>query len=122
MPDDIFEVDPRALVVTFPCFILTSGVPPGFFCHEIDDGGKAVAILTDDDLLDRYRREMGLDDRPALQFDSAAELLSRLRKLPEAITHVVVDPPQRFRESQVVRSFLIGAFKKRLGRSIDSDG
>lgn len=116
-----FEVDPKVLIVTYPCFILTSGIAPGFICHEITGGGKAVTILTDEDLLDRYRWDLGLHDRPALQFDSPAELLRVLRKFPSDVTHVVVDPPQTFAQSRLVRSFKIGGFKKRLARPDEGD-
>lgn len=114
-----FDIDPKVLIVTYPCFILTSGTVPGFICHEVAGGGKAVTILTDEDLLDRYRWELGLHDRPALQFDSPAELLRTLRKFPADITHVVVDPPQRFAESTRVRSFRMGGFRRRLARSLE---
>jgi hypothetical protein len=88
-----FPIDDSAYVVTFPCFILRNTSGAGFVCSDLADGsGIAVALLTDTDALDSYRKEMGLPDRAAHRFNTAAELLEVMENIPPTVTHVAPDP------------------------------
>jgi hypothetical protein len=84
-----FPADP---VLCFPCFILRSANGRGFVYFDLEDGGKVVPILTDEDAMDRYRHAKGLVDRGALRFENAVELFATLCAIPEVITHVTIDP------------------------------
>lgn len=93
MNEQDFPIDDSACVVAFPCFILCNASGAGFVCAELADGsGFAVAVLTDTDALDRYRQEIGLPGRNALQFNTGAELLEAMENIPPAVTQVILDP------------------------------
>lgn len=80
-------------VLCYPCYILQSKNGRGFIYSDLEDGsGKVVAILTDEDTMDRYRHERGWVDRGALRFDDAKQLLMKVCDIPAAITHIVIDP------------------------------
>ena len=85
----------RRFHVHFPCHALLTEDGERFVTEPADDGTAALVLLTDDDLLRRYRDARGLIGLPVLVPD--ADALSRLiRALPaDDVTHVTFDPEVR---------------------------
>jgi hypothetical protein len=59
--------------------------------HPFEDGRVALVLLTDDDLLQRYRREHGFVG-PTIRFENAPQLTLYLNSIPQNITHITIDP------------------------------
>ena len=97
--------DPANFLIAYPCFILMGKGDSTYACHLLDDGGHAVAVLTDEDSLDCYRRDLDLPDRGAERFDNAEQLLAALRGLPPQVAYISYDMRRRHevREGQAVR-------------------
>jgi hypothetical protein len=110
MSEEILQPNPNAVAIVFPCFIVQSSNGQGFVFQDIEDGDKAVCILTDEDLLERYLSDIGLIGRRASRFDRAVDLLENLENIPPAITHVIVDPP-KLKGTKTVCPIRIESFK-----------
>jgi hypothetical protein len=97
--------------VHFPCYALKSEDQRGYLAEPAPDGTVSLVILTDDDLIRRYRdmrQTVGTVDELA----DASALRKLLRKMPEAVTHVTFDPAQRFHRRypvEVIRAGLARA-------------
>jgi hypothetical protein len=84
---------PTGFAPTFPCFSVldkTFRVP----CCVKSISGVGLVVLTDDDLLDRFRRNDAGAVGPVVRCDSAPQLLLYLDSLPEWVTHVAFDPTE----------------------------
>ena len=79
----------------------------------LGSGDYAVAILSDEDALERHRQDIGLPDREAARFDAPGDLLAALDTLPPQVTAVVFDPMRhdRSKQAQIMRYTDIGRFK-----------
>jgi hypothetical protein len=80
----------------FPCYALRPPSGAGFAVEPASDGTRAVVLLTDDDLVERYHRERNLNRHLPVILADARSLARFLRKLPPAVTHVTFDPAKRF--------------------------
>lgn len=117
MNDEILEPKENAIVVTFPCFILQSSNGKGFVCHEYDST-RAVVLCTDDHILEQYRQDIDLVERPAYQLNTASELLDCLADMPPELTHVLLDPPRFSDAIQDQRGYEINRFRERLASQV----
>lgn len=89
MSDDLKYRDDTFLM-PFPCFAVESSNGRGFVYQDYDKG-KAVVLLTDDDLAQRYRAQHKLTGQP-IQLNNTVELLAFLEQMPTAIGFVTLDP------------------------------
>ena len=80
----------------FPCYALRRPDGPGYADESASDGTRAVVLLTDDDLVERYQRGHGLEDHHPMILADVGSLNRFLRKQPHAVTHVTFDPSKRF--------------------------
>jgi hypothetical protein len=87
--DDLVEDD--RFVLTFPCFTIMNTNGKGGVVLPQDDGNIACIILTDEDLLQRFREEHGLHGSP-LRFEHYGQLFLFLRTLPPSVTLIAFDP------------------------------
>ena len=76
--------------LVFPCFAINEKGP---IVRQFDDGRVALVILTDNDLLERYRQDNNLAGE-TIQFDNERQLVQYLMKVPNAIAYITVDPAQ----------------------------
>jgi hypothetical protein len=101
---------PTQFVPTFPCFGLFAEDCRGPYLVK-SASGIALLLLTDDDLLDRFRNENGAVG-PVIRIDSAPQLILFLDSLPQNVTHVAFDPNVAGKATTVVAGEL---YKKLLG-------
>ena len=80
----------------FPCYALRGPSGTGFAVEPASDGTRAVVLLTDDDLVDRYHKDRDLERHLPVILADAESLARFLRRLPPAVTHVTFDPSKRF--------------------------
>lgn len=101
----------RRFYVHFPCHALLTEDGERFVTEPADDGTASLVLLTDDDLLRRYRDARGLVGLPVPVPD--ADALARLiRALPgDDVTHVTFDPnPASHR--RYPRAVILGALRE----------
>jgi hypothetical protein len=80
----------------FPCYALRVPGAAGYAVESASDGTRAVVLLTDQDLVERYHAEKGLERHLPVILADAGSLARFLRRLPPAVTHVTFDPSKRF--------------------------
>jgi hypothetical protein len=86
----------RRFHVHFPCYALLADDAERFVTEPADDGTAALVLLTDDDLLRRYRDRRGVVGLP-VEIPDPGHLGRLLRALPaDDVTHVTFDPNPRF--------------------------
>ena len=98
--------------VHFPCYALLSEDGRGFLAETAADGSTALVLLTDDDLIRRYRdarKTVGV----AVPVADAKQLRRVLKALPGHVSHVTFDPSPRFH-----RRYPVGVLRKRLAELI----
>jgi hypothetical protein len=81
-------------MVNWPCFAMMAEDCKGPFVQPISANGSpglALVILTDEDLLRKFRADGG-HVSPTIRFELAGQLLFYLEALPEAIGFVWLDP------------------------------
>ena len=78
-------------MIMFPCYTLASQSGQGVVIQPMDDGHIAIVLLTDEDLLQRYREANNLQGA-TITFNNAFELLAFCDDLPQNVTHVTIDP------------------------------
>ena len=103
-------------VLVFPCYAIESESCSGPFVRRFDDGRIAIILLTDDDLLERYRRQHGLHGA-TIQFDDEPQLVLYLDDMPTNITHIIIDPG----EKSIFTASIADFFRKFLSQFGDSD-
>lgn len=89
MPDQ-FQYRDDEFMLVFPCFAIESSNGKGFVYFPYDKG-NAVAVFSDEDLVERYRAAHNLPGKP-IRFDDAIEFLPFFEQLPPAITLLSIDP------------------------------
>jgi hypothetical protein len=89
MEADEFPLE-SVLVVSFPCYLVRNEGGSRFVCHQCRNNW-AVALLTDEDSLNRYRHDIGLPERGAARFNTLEQLLGCLQGLPPEVTHICLD-------------------------------
>src|SRR5688500_1926492 len=72
----------------FPCYALRCPGGKGFADEAASDETRAVVLLTDEDLVERFHRDRGLAKHLPVVVADAGSLARFLRKLPPAVTHV----------------------------------
>lgn len=82
---------PSQFVLMFPCFAIMSENGRGAVIQELSDGRIALVLLSDEDLLRRYRVEHQFVG-PTIRFEFTPQLVLYLDTLPPEVTHVIVDP------------------------------
>lgn len=82
---------PTDFAPTYPCFGLFDDDCRGPYLVSTGSGSSALLILTDDDLLERFRKQTG-SVGPAIRFDNAAQLVLFLDSLPNTVTYIAFDP------------------------------
>ena len=80
----------------FPCYALRDPGGATFAVEPASDGTRAVVLLTDEDLVERYHEDKGLERHLPVVLADAGSLARLLRKLPRGVTHVTFDPARRF--------------------------
>ncbi|MGA2067442.1 MAG: hypothetical protein ABSG86_20900 [Thermoguttaceae bacterium] len=81
-------------MVMFPCYTIASRSGQGVVTQPTEDGDQSVVLLTDEDLLQRYREEHALPGA-TITFNNAVELLFFFRTaLANNATHVTIDPKE----------------------------
>ena len=80
----------------FPCYALRSPDGPGFADEPASDGTRAVVLLTDLDLVERYHLGRGMEKHLPVVLADVRSLGRFLRRQPPAVTHVTFDPSKRF--------------------------
>lgn len=86
----------RRFHIHFPCYALLTDDLSRFVTEPAADGTAALVLLTDDDLLRRYRQARGRVGLPVEVADAPA-LARLLRVLPaDDVTHVTFDPAAGF--------------------------
>jgi hypothetical protein len=80
----------------FPCYALRSPGGKGFADEPASDGTRAVVLLTDEDLVERYHRDRGLEKHLPVVVADVGSLARFLRRVPPAVTHVTFDPSTHF--------------------------
>ncbi len=83
--------EPAKFMLMFPCFAIMTPSGKGAVVQHLEGGRTGLVLLSDEDLLLRYRREHGLSG-PTIRFDHAAQVALYLEGLPPEITHVILDP------------------------------
>ena len=99
--------------VHFPCYALLTEDCSGFLAEGIGDGTVALVLLTDDDLIRRYREARKLDGVPYRVTD-ARQLRRILKAVPVGLTHVTFDPSPRFQ-----RRYPVKLLRKKLAEMIE---
>src|SRR5207253_2696083 len=77
--------------VHFPCHALLSEDGRGFLAETAADGSTALVLLTDDDLIRRYR-DARATVGVAVPVADARQLRRVLKAVPAHVTHVTFDP------------------------------
>lgn len=88
--------------VHFPCYALLSEDGRGFLAEAVGDGTAALILLTDDDMIRRYRESRGTVGVP-VRVGDARHLRRVLKAVPAGLTHVTFDPSPRFHRRYPVR-------------------
>jgi hypothetical protein len=103
--DEDFPLDHGTRVIIFPVYVLKSSDGQAFACMPIGSGNYAVAILTDEDALNRHRSDLGIPECGAVRYDSTARLAADMRTMPAQVTAVVFDPMRhdRSKPTQVMQ-------------------
>ncbi|MGL6096709.1 MAG: hypothetical protein ACRC7O_13045, partial [Fimbriiglobus sp.] len=78
--------------VAFPCYALLKPNGGGFVAEGAADGSAALVVLTDDDLMRRYRRTRRGRGAAPVTLAAPDDLATLVAGLPRAITHVTFDP------------------------------
>ena len=97
--------------VHFPCYALLSEDGRGLLAEPAQDGTTSLVLLTDDDLIRRYRDSRKTVGVPYAVPD-AAHLRKLLRAMPKSVTHVTFDPSPTFH-----RRYPVGVIRARLARA-----
>lgn len=100
--DDLYD----HYCLAFPCFALVRNLRRGCVAECANDGTLSLVVLTDEDLLRRYRKQKVARTAVPYRFDSPEELRAFLRALPAQITHVTFDPTRRFHRRYPVSALL----------------
>jgi hypothetical protein len=79
---------------TFPCFSILADDCRGPAIAETGGGNTGLIVLTDEDLLRRFREEHGAAG-PTIRFEFAGQLALYLDALPGDVKHVAFDPGKR---------------------------
>ena len=84
---------PTKFMPTFPCFSIFDDEGRGPVIVETTDGAKALVVLTDEDLLKRYRLEHE-ETGPAIRYEFATQMGLFVDSLVVAgvVTEVAFDP------------------------------
>lgn len=110
--DAFFDALYSQFYVHFPCYAVLSEDGRGFLAESAVDGSTALVLLTDDDLIRRYRESRGTMG-VAVPVADAKQLRRVLKALPRHVTHVTFDPSPRFH-----RRYPVGVLRKRLAELI----
>lgn len=94
--------------VHFPCYALLSEDGRGLLAESVGDGSTALVLLTDDDMIRRYRDARNTVGVP-VEVSDARHLRRVLKAMPAGVTHVTFDPSPRFH-----RRYPVGVLRKRL--------
>jgi len=106
---------PTQFMPMFPCFSVFTDECRGPYLVKTESGSKALLVLTDEDLLRRFREQERVVG-PTIRFDMAAQLVLYLDALPQDVTHVAFDPNAGGKAVTVLAAELY----QRLLRSLDS--
>lgn len=82
--------------VPFPCYALLRPVGMEFVTESANDGTEAVVVLTDDDLLRRYRNRRATGPTLPVALATPDDLSVFVAGLPAEVTHVTFDPAKKF--------------------------
>ncbi len=74
----------------YPCFSIFADACSGPVLSDTEKG-KALLVLTNEALLEKYREEGGING-PTIRFDSARQLVCYLDVLPSNVIYVAFDP------------------------------
>jgi hypothetical protein len=78
----------------FPCFSVFTDECRGPYLVKTESGNNALLVLTDEDLLGRFRKQEGVTG-PTIRFEMAGQLVLYLDALPQDVTHIAFDPSVR---------------------------
>src|SRR5580704_14337210 len=100
---------PDQFMLVFPCFALMSKSCRGGVIDQLDYGGIALIVFSDEDLVRDYRAKNG-SVGPTIKFDFAEQLGLFLHSLRDEVTHVSLDPsegkPRLFLLDDVIRKII----------------
>jgi hypothetical protein len=80
----------------FPCYALRRPDGKRYADESASDGSRAVVLLTDEDLVERYSRDRELAKHLTVVLADVGSLARFLRRLPPDVTHVTFDPSDGF--------------------------
>ena len=117
--DDDFPID-ESFLLSFPCCIVRSEDGDGFARHAIGQNQYAIMVLTDEDLLNGYRRSIGMPEQGAARFVTAHQFLAALLTLPPQVTHLAFDVRRHdsTKEEQSAQLWRIGHVRKQIAAQI----
>lgn len=101
--------------IHFPCHALLTDDLSRFVTEPAGDGTNALVLLTDDDLLRRYREAKEVVGTP-VEIPDAPALGRLIRQLPaDDVTHVTFDPSPTFHRRFTRRLVLDAAAPAKAG-------
>ena len=106
---------PTQFMPTFPCFSVFTDECRGPCLVRTSSGNNALLVLTDEDLLRRFREQEGATG-PTIRFEMAGQLVLYLDALPQDVTHIAFDPSVSGKAVTVLATELY----QRLLRSLNS--
>ena len=94
--DALFADLYREFFLPFPCFALAHKGGRGFVVEPAADGTAALVVLTDADLLRRYKAPRRGAKLVSVRLNGPADLRAVVMGLPAAVSHVTFDPAPHF--------------------------
>ena len=95
LPD---EMPTNAFLATMPWWVVLGRVDPGSdspgYLVLDADGSTCLAVFTDEDLAQRFVRDVEFDGGP-LPVETPGQFVSLARRLPDICTYAAFDPPAR---------------------------
>jgi hypothetical protein len=100
MSDDATELPlpPDSFFASLPWWVVQGGASAdadaaGYLVLDVD-GGTCLAVFTDEDLAQRFMREVSFDGTP-LAVETPDQFWQLARRLPTICTYAAFDPPPR---------------------------
>ena len=98
MPDLPDDLPPDTFLASMPWWVVlgrddAGSDPPGYLVLDAD-GSTCLAVFTDEDLAQRFVRDVDFDGGP-LPVETPGQFVSLARRLPDICTYAAFDPPAR---------------------------
>jgi hypothetical protein len=98
VPDESDDLPPNAFIASMPWWLVlgredAGSDSAGFLVLDVD-GGTCLAVFTDEDLAQRFVKEVDFDGGP-LPVETPEQFWQLARRLPTICTYAAFDPPPR---------------------------